>query len=326
MLLGLAALLLVPPIPLLVPVLPVAAPVEQPMLLLVPAFAACALVGWWLGGRLAPALLWLALAVWVLVQPVPGATEVGMLVRGWGALLAGVFGVLCMLRPRRAFLEQALPAVGITFALALVTLVAAGASPAARLERLLLGEFERRTAEWSVMFQQFRDSAPAGAESQRAAAAEVTEQVQARLAELPELSVQLLPALLALESLAALAVAWALLQRLLRMRIGPPLAPLRDFRFNDQLIWGLIVGITTLVVPALAEVRTAGLNLLVFFGALYVVRGLGVLSGLLAPKRWTKVLLVAVGILAWPVLAAFALALGVGDTWLDWRSRARPTT
>lgn len=326
MLLGLAALLLVPSVPLLVPVLPVAAPVEQAMLLLVPAFAACALVGWWLGGRLVPALLWLVLAAWVLWQPVPGDADFGRLVRGWSALLAGVFGTLCMLRPRRPFLEQALPAVGVSLGLALAALVTVGASPAARLERLLLAEFGRRTAEWSAMFQQFGERSPAADEAQRAAAAEMTRQLQERLGELPELSVQLLPALLALESLAALAVAWALLQRLLRMRIGPPLAPLRDFRFDDQLIWGLIVGITTLVVPALAELRTAGLNLLVFFGALYVVRGLGVLSVLLAPKRWTKVLLVAVGILAWPVLAAFALALGVGDTWLDWRSRARPTT
>ena len=30
--------------------------------------------------------------------------------------------------------------------------------------------------------------------------------------------------------------------------------------------------------------------------------------------------------LAWQLLAPFALAIGVGDTWLDWRNRARPTS
>ena len=29
-----------------------------------------------------------------------------------------------------------------------------------------------------------------------------------------------------------------------RARIGPPLAPLKEFRFNDQLVWGLIAGVT----------------------------------------------------------------------------------
>src|SRR3712207_8406043 len=32
--------------------------------------------------------------------------------------------------------------------------------------------------------------------------------------------------------------------RVSRARIGPPLAPLREFRFNDQLVWGLVAGIT----------------------------------------------------------------------------------
>ena len=30
------------------------------------------------------------------------------------------------------------------------------------------------------------------------------------------------------------------------------------------------------------------------------------------------------GVLFWNVLGVMALGLGVGDTWLDWRSRARP--
>src|SRR5439155_4555590 len=82
------------------------------------------------------------------------------------------------------------------------------------------------------------------------------------------------PSLLALESIAAVAIAWAIYHRLSRARLGPPLGLLRDFRFNDQLVWGLIVGLTIFFVPTLSAMRIVGRNLLVFFGALYALRGL----------------------------------------------------
>jgi hypothetical protein len=113
-----------------------------------------------------------------------------------------------------------------------------------------------------------------------------------------------------------------------RTRIGPALAPLREFRFNDQLVWGLIVGITALLLPTLEGVRGPGLNLLVFFGALYALRGLGVLAWFLTPRRPVTGVLVGLAlVLLLRDGAAFALGLvGVGDTWLDWRGRARGTT
>ena len=36
-----------------------------------------------------------------------------------------------------------------------------------------------------------------------------------------------------------------------RARLGAPLRPLREFRFNDQLVWGLIVGLTIMLLPTL---------------------------------------------------------------------------
>jgi hypothetical protein len=131
--------------------------------------------------------------------------------------------------------------------------------------------------------------------------------------------------LLALESLAALALAWATYHRLGRTRLGAPLQPLREFRFNDQLVWGLIVGLTTILVPTLSTLRGFGQNLLVFFGTLYAVRGLGVLSWFMAPGTLAPVLQVFAA-LAFLFLAVAAIALGLGDTWADWRGRAaRPT-
>ncbi|HEX5580272.1 MAG TPA: DUF2232 domain-containing protein [Gemmatimonadaceae bacterium] len=301
------------------------------MVLLVPALAACALVAWWQGGRLAPALVWLGLAGWVVAQPIPGVPGYAPLARGWALLLAGTFGLACILRPRRALLDQALPVVGIALVLGMVVLLTGATPLGTELARTMESEYAARASdavawlqrlstspEWTVFARENPDAA--------ALRRELQDQLAASYTVLPARSLVVLPAMLALESLATLAVAWGLHQRLGRVRVGPPAAPLRNFRFSDQLIWGLIVGITLVVLPALADLRAAGANLLLFFGALYVVRGLGVLSWLLAARRWTKVTLVAVGLLAWQLLAAFALALGVGDTWLDWRSRTRPTS
>jgi hypothetical protein len=309
------------------PVLPVLVPIEQTLVLLAPVLAALALVGWWQGGRLLPALIWTAAAAWVLAQRLPGSEGYGWLVRGWAVLLAGVFGLLCLLRPRRSLFDQALPAVAIGLVLAVGALLTQGGALGAQLGRLLRAEFGQRTAEWSAWLTHLAATPEWAAYAARyPEALTLRQQVEAQYAALPERSLVVVPALLALESLAVLALAWALYQRLGRARVGPALQPLRGFRFNDQLVWGLIVGITLVVVPGFAELRGAGVNLLVFFGGLYVVRGLGVLAWLFAPRRWAKVLLVVVGVLAWQLLAPFALAIGVGDTWLDWRGRTRPSS
>ena len=323
MLLGLAAAVLVPALP----VLPVLVPIEQTLVLLAPVLAALALVGWWQGGRLLSAVIWIAAAGWVLAQRLPGSDGFGWLVRGWAVLLAGVFGLMLLLRPRRTLLDQALPTIGISLTLAVGALLTRGGAVGEQLGRLLREEFAQRTDEWRLMLGRLAATPEWAAYAARyPEATTLRQQVEAQYAALPGRSVVVVAALLAIESLAVLALAWALYQRLGRTRVGPPLGPLRGFRFNDQLVWGLIVGITLLVVPGFAELRGAGLNLLVFFGALYVVRGLGVLAWLFTPRRWAKVLLVVVGVLAWQLLAPFALAIGVGDTWLDWRGRARPSS
>ena len=113
--------------------------------------------------------------------------------------------------------------------------------------------------------------------------------------------------------------------------MGPPLGALAGFRFNDQLVWGLVVGGTFVLLSSLAQLRPVGANLLLFFGALYALRGLGVLRWLATEK---VVALGALGLaLLVPVLgpvlvggslAAVALALGLADGWGDWRRRAGP--
>jgi hypothetical protein len=136
---------------------------------------------------------------------------------------------------------------------------------------------------------------------------------------IPARAASLLPALLALESLAALALGWGLYRRLSPVQIGPPLSPLTEFRFNDQLVWGLAVGGTLCLLPAFEGGRNAGYNLLLFFGTLYLVRGIGVLAWI---ARGRYAFIVILGLIP-QVFLIVTLALGLGDTWLDLRRRAK---
>ena len=319
---ALIAFLIVP----LVPLFRAVVPVEQTLVLLTPGMAVCAVIGWWAGGRATLAIIWVALAAWMLSTPLAGAGAYDPLARGWAAILAASFGVVCVLGMHRSFFVRALSATALAFAIAL-TIVLFSPTAAGRLGQSMRGEFTRRVdasfTGWSTLSQtpEWREFA-----EKNPSMASWTVEGERQLRVLPRYTVPLVPALLALESIAALALAWGLFHRVSRVRIGPPLAPLREFRFNDQLIWGLVAGITAVLLPSLSGFRGAGLNLLVFFGALYALRGFGVLTWFLAPGRLVTVLLIGFALLAWPIMGVFALGLGLGDTWLDWLSRARPTT
>lgn len=143
-----------------------------------------------------------------------------------------------------------------------------------------------------------------------------------RLSAIPKWGAMLMPALLALESLAALALGWAFYHRMSDVAIGPQLGKLQDFKFNDQLVWGVAVGASIYLLKAFEEGKTAGLNLLIFFGLLYALRGMGILAWMSRGKVM-KVMLIVAAIVAWPMMATLAFVIGLGDTWLDWRSRVQ---
>ena len=309
-------------------------PVEETLLLLLPALAACCLVGWWAGGRFLLALIWVGLAAWALAQPaVPGSFY--NLVRGWSLLLSGGFGLVCLLGPQRPFFTRALTTLSLALVIALAMIVRGPLTPE-RSRQAVEAEFSRRNAETMTMMRGYVRDHP---EAVRA-----MPEIQTRLTELDQVLTSmsrtgagLFPAMLLLESLVALALAWTTYHRLSRTRLGAPLGQLKDFRFNDQLVWGLIVGLAIVFVPTLGFLGGAGRNLLLFFGALYAVRGLGVLSWFTAPGALAITLLVGFAMLFWPVLSTVAVlgfmllaltafGLGLGDTWADWRRRARPTT
>ena len=309
-------------------------PVEDTLVLLLSALAACCLVGWWAGGRLALAIIWTALAGWLMVQPVTQG-PFDHLVRGWSLMLAGAFGLVCLVRLSPAFLARGLTALGLALLLS-IGLLAKGPLTPSGARQAVQAEYSRRNAESMTTIRGFAQQYPDAAKSMPQLGT-VLDEFEQQLRATSEAGTGLAPALLLLESLIALALAWTTYHRLARTRLGAPLGPLRDFRFNDQLVWALIAGLTIVFVPALGFLDDAGRNQLVFFGALYAIRGFGVLSWFLAPGALAIMLMVGftmlwlpvltpVAVLGFMLLALAAFGLGLGDTWADWRRRARPTT
>jgi len=145
------------------------------------------------------------------------------------------------------------------------------------------------------------------------------------------LQTRLFPALLGLQSLAALALASWWIRRMGRSRSRAfRLDPLREFRFPDELIWILIGALALTLVPVWPGASRVALNVLVFMGALYALRGLAIFVFLATGSRSipTMVLGTIALVFLYPVAFTAALLMGVGDTWLDVRRRvvlARPT-
>jgi hypothetical protein len=316
---GLAAFLLIP----VAPPLNVLAPIDQTLVLLVPAVAACAIVGWKAGGRAALAIVWLVFAAWVLLQPAgsPG-TPYDQMARGWAILLAASFGLVSLWSSTIPFFVRALTAVGIAMAVGFM-IALSSPSGIARFQHAASSELTKRVSTTTERIETGRDTPQWRDLARKAPSLDpMYDDGEAMMRAIPDRAAGLLPALLALESLAALALGWGIYQRLSSVKIGPPLSPLTEFRFSDQLVWGVAVGATLCLLPTFADGRTAGFNLLTFFGVLYLLRGVGVLAWI-AQGRY-----LILGILSlFPpfgmMLGVMALALGLGDTWLDLRRRAR---
>ena len=129
------------------------------------------------------------------------------------------------------------------------------------------------------------------------------------------------PALICLGSMAALGVAWWARTRLVG-RGDQALGPLRSFRFNDHLVWLLVGGLLLLVLQWGDAPARLGSNAVVFMSALYALRGAAVFVFLSGGLSLFGYVTFAVGlVLAAPVLFGVAMLIGIGDTWLDIRSR-----
>jgi hypothetical protein len=254
-------------------------------------------------------LVMLVLAFGGLALVALGETRSGFwyLERGWAFLLGGCFLALTLRWPRGSFLPRGLGAVlGAFLGMGLVVSVRPGAW--AVVDWLVNSRLEFAV---SAFMQAVRLARGPGA---------VSEAFEVQALEVVALQGSVFPALLGLASLSALGVSWWLFTTLAK-RHEEGIRPLREFRFNDQLVWVLILGVIALVATTGALER-AGVNAVVFMGALYALRGAAVVLFLTGGFSFFGGLLLALGfVLLAPFVIMGAVFIGLGDTWFDLRNR-----
>ena len=249
-----------------------------------------------------------------MVVALAGATRSGLwyVERGWTIILGGCFAAVTLRWPERRFLPRALLAIAVAGAGAWAAL---GLSPRrwAIIDRMVATRLRDGVSTSLEALRVLRDGTP------------LPGTVVSTVFQAAEWQSNQCPAMLALSSLAALGTAWWLYVRLMRGS-GEGLGPLRDFRFNDQLVWLLVAGAVMFILQPDGATGRAGLNLLAFTGALYALRGAGVAVALtrgVSAFGWG--LLALAFLLLAPFLFAAALLIGLADTWVDIRARVRRT-
>lgn len=239
-----------------------------------------------------------------------GGDPLWFVARGWALVLGGWFLLMSAVWPGMRFVHRALAALG-----------GAVASSAAFLAYSGDGW---QHVDW-VVGQHLRGAAAEMvAIGSRASAEGWGGDLSRSIYRAVELQSMLHPALLGLASLAALGVAWWAFRRL-AAGDARPLAPLREFRFHDGLVWVLIAGIVLVVLPLgePAAVR-AGSNVLVFMGTLYMLRGIAVVSAVMGGAGLGSAILGVIALMFLPMVMVASVLVGLTDTWLDLRARRSP--
>ena len=235
--------------------------------------------------------------------------------RGWALMLGAAFLALTLARPRWDVISRALASTAISLVVGSVAIAATGQAEAldqairrqlTEVSALTIGDLQRRVPD-ATWVAELRTA---------------SEQIANAQADL-------FVALLALQSIVALALAAWWVRRVGRSDSESfVLARLRDFRFSDELIWVLIAGVVGLLLPLGTVGDRIALNALAFMAALYALRGLAVFVFLATESR--SVATMILGALAlvflYPIALTAALMMGVGDTWLDVRSRVAAAT
>lgn len=249
-------------------------------------------------------------AVLATVVVVAGAKDgIWYAERAWALVAGGAFAALSMVRPAWRMTSRAIVSIvgaSAAFAAFLVPRSDAWSALDWTVSDRLRGGF----ATWLDAMAVLRD----GQAPSPALVSAIWRTVEAQ--------VHVFPALLAIETLAALGVAWWLYVRLARGSDGG-LGPVAEFRFNDHLVWVMIVGLVLLSARLGDGAARVGANLAVFMAGLYALRGFAVGLGVSGGISFFGYAMIALGfVFMAPAVIAFAVLLGVADTWLDLRTRA----
>jgi hypothetical protein len=132
----------------------------------------------------------------------------------------------------------------------------------------------------------------------------------------------LFPGLLVLAALPGLALAWSWYHRLSSHPMGRPGTPFAEFRFNDQLVWLVVITAAAFVLPLPPEAEGLLGNIAIVASGLYAARGLAVTWGSLGSFPFLVLGVMLLGLLfILPVALGGFFALGLADTWVDFRRR-----
>lgn len=229
--------------------------------------------------------------------------------RAWALVAGGFFAAFSIGRPGWSVTSRALASVGGALG-AFLGLLAVRTDAWSSVDWVVSDRLRAGFATWLDAITVLRD----GQAPSPALVSAIYRTVEAQIA--------VFPALLAIETVAALAATWWLYVRLVHRSDGG-LGPLARFRFNDHLVWLLIGGLALVTGWASEGITRLGANLAVFMTALYAARGLAVGVAVSGGISLFGTAMIVLGLLfAAPVVIGFAVLLGVADTWLDLRARA----
>ena len=238
----------------------------------------------------------------VMIGPYDG---MWYLERGWALLLGGSFVGLSIVRPRMKISDRALEAV---FGALMVLVILMNLIPGA----------------WNVVDWVISDRV-------RATVAQVialggsewlTPAFISALYQTAEVQVLIFPALTALASMSALLLSWWLFT-LFSGRSEEVLGSVKNFRFNDHLIWIFVVGLFLLFTRWSEPLQRVGSNAVVFIAALCAVRGAAVIVFITGGFSVLGYAMTIFGlVIVPPIVLGGAILIGIADIYLDFRKRS----
>ena len=238
----------------------------------------------------------------VMIGPYDG---MWYLERGWALLLGGSFVGLSIVRPKMKISDRALEAVfGALMVLVILMTLIPGA--------------------WNVVDWVISDRVRATVTQVIALGGNewLTPAFISALYQTAEVQVLIFPALTALASMSALLLSWWLFI-FFSGRSEEALGSVKNFRFNDHLIWMLVVGLFLLFTRWSEPLQRLGSNAVVFIGALCAVRGAAVIvfiTGGFSVLGYAMTLLGLV--IVTPIVLGGAVLIGIADIYLDFRKRS----
>ncbi len=238
----------------------------------------------------------------VMVGPYDG---MWYLERGWALLLGSCFVGLSIARPKMKISDRALEAV--FGALVLVAILMTLMSGAWNIVDWVISDRVRATVAQVIALGGSEGLAPT---------------LITALYQTAEVQILIFPALTALASMSALLLSWWLFI-FFSGRSKEALGSVKNFRFNDHLIWMLVVGLFLLFTRWSEPLQRLGSNAVVFIGALCAVRGAAVIvfiTGGFSVLGYAMTLLGLV--IVTPIVLGGAVLIGIADIYLDFRKRS----